>query len=1146
MSQDRLIEFAERVAYEATTKESNGDNGTFDKSRTLVTHLFKRNNLATEDVLLSKISDIPFIPAGTINSMMEKIFPAHASLEEELHPYIRFRDGVPENNEVLVWSSAYILPDWANPYKLSEADVSFNYPPCEEEQYQDGQEKPPMQFDEYVRVIARRLGVNEDPTAEQVVEHTRNVCSNIYTQLTDLDELRAFMKVDVMKKVYKFLQQKCMESDVARLALEDTCCIVVDLGYTFVKPCQVVIDLYEEDQIMPYLYKVPTELGEFKKLFIYLGATSNPTFDQYAMVLESIYQQTQGDKLHPNELRAAFKAVFELFTGLKRHPHAQINTRILYLPSVSGRMYSATELVFNNDPTYTDRIKFFEKPFLVELSECMIDREVNYEELIKLLPELLQPAMLTDLVQENLEERCYSTVLSFSVSEKLRHQLNSRAFCLGLQRIIKHEQRRSGQKVGQEQMDVIQYTLKRIRVFGVQKLETYLSYKKVKIPQSECECECFQDRSFNIDENEDQWNIYVDNTQTMNDELLVSVAEVVNKIAGGLLRNSVHYLQPIISCAPHAISKVLDRLKVRPDHSVDFRQPTLPVPGSFIPVEEHHLLKEDFELYHPGEYVGYELEDDDVGGPTFIYAIILERIPDRSSVSSQGGSKLTQKYKINVGDERKIQTAMVTDLYKFHRVEGFVSRNASVDPEHFSFGSSSPHTPRTPHTPYTPKYHDHLGDVFDQGPETTSPTSRHKPRSRYGRIDEEAAYTGADAGDGIGGGTPPNWSGFNLNGHATSSPKSKNGVKDEERFKSRFGQDKPPEVVIEDEDDDAFQTEFPSYKDRFFRPDGEKEEPKVEETETETGEEGAAAAEEAPPKPKGDPVIPEMVEGDSIEDVLERVSDTLEEAWQMPEKERKKIIKRLLLKWHPDKNIGNEQVATIVTQHIQGEIERLNEGRPRAKDFKDFVNQFNFDHRNPFSGSSTFQETFYNAYQYFFDQVNQRAKAHRENRERYKEYFSKEYSSTQSEFNFDVPPSFSSSNPQPAQAKRFLRQAQEDLRATDNDYEASEPAYEWVCFKAHQAAEKALKAAQFSVDATTSFNHDLASIAATLEDLELRRLGMKLQKIIGNANKLYNPDPIEFVIIPHEEYTKEAACDAIMCAADILERVKEFVEMKEL
>ena len=47
------------------------------------------------------------------------------------------------------------------------------------------------------------------------------------------------------------------------------------------------------------------------------------------------------------------------------------------------------ELVFNNDPSYTDRIVSFDRPFLIDLNECGISA-VNYEDLIKLLPERLQ------------------------------------------------------------------------------------------------------------------------------------------------------------------------------------------------------------------------------------------------------------------------------------------------------------------------------------------------------------------------------------------------------------------------------------------------------------------------------------------------------------------------------------------------------------------------------------------------------------------------------------------------------------------------------------------------------------------------------------------------------------------------------------
>ena len=34
---------------------------------------------------------------------------------------------VPESHEYLVWSSANLLPDWANPMKLQRTDVTIDY-----------------------------------------------------------------------------------------------------------------------------------------------------------------------------------------------------------------------------------------------------------------------------------------------------------------------------------------------------------------------------------------------------------------------------------------------------------------------------------------------------------------------------------------------------------------------------------------------------------------------------------------------------------------------------------------------------------------------------------------------------------------------------------------------------------------------------------------------------------------------------------------------------------------------------------------------------------------------------------------------------------------------------------------------------------
>ena len=62
-----------------------------------------------------------------------------------------------------------------------------------------------------------------------------------------------------------------------------------------------------------------------------------------------------------------------------------------------------------------------------------------------------------------------------------------------------------------------------------------------------------------------------------------------------------------------------------------------------------------------------------------------------------------------------------------------------------------------------------------------------------------------------------------------------------------------------------------------------------------------------------------------------------------------------------------------------------------------------------------------------------------------------------------------------------------------------------VHFVLSQAAEKALKAAQFCVDAVVGYSHDLVELAATIEDAELKKLALRLQILIGDHNKLYNP-----------------------------------------
>ena len=107
--------------------------------------------------MLEKIADIPFIPAVKVSVMLQNIYPQHG-YDGHQKTYIQFRHSVPEDKEHLCWSSTHLIPDWANPYKLTLNDVTIKYEPT----------NPLSNFKEYKHKICSQLGVLEEPTIDKV------------------------------------------------------------------------------------------------------------------------------------------------------------------------------------------------------------------------------------------------------------------------------------------------------------------------------------------------------------------------------------------------------------------------------------------------------------------------------------------------------------------------------------------------------------------------------------------------------------------------------------------------------------------------------------------------------------------------------------------------------------------------------------------------------------------------------------------------------------------------------------------------------------------------------------------------------------------------------------------------------------------
>ncbi|XP_071959406.1 sacsin-like [Antedon mediterranea] len=277
----------------------------------------------------------------------------------------------------------------------------------------------------------------------------------------------------------------------------------------------------------------------------------------------------------------------------------------------------------------------------------------------------------------------------------------------------------------------------------------------------------------------------------------------------------------------------------------------------------------------------------------------------------------------------------------------------------------------------------------------------------------------------------------------------------------------------------------------------------------------------APPHDNEDPkasLSPPVCE--NLDDAKNKLSDKLEEIWTLEDTERKKAIKRLYLKWHPDKNPGNEDFCTEVFKHLKNEIDRLEKGLPRRKVSAE---------RNYYQSNSGKWEEHFRTW-------NQRAGRDRRNRS---------YNSTGFGFSGETNYRNFAYTPSPGQAKLWQKQARYDFEAANNDINRRNPSYEWVAYKCMQAAEKSLKAAILSHTGKSFITHDLTRLAINVECIpgcppDLRNYVNELCTYGKDQNATRYPRRYSNQI-PHAIYDREDADKCILNAKTILDMMDTFI-----
>jgi len=152
--------------------------------------------------------------------------------------------------------------------------------------------------------------------------------------------------------------------------------------------------------------------------------------------------------------------------------------------------------------------------------------------------------------------------------------------------------------------------------------------------------------------------------------------------------------------------------------------------------------------------------------------------------------------------------------------------------------------------------------------------------------------------------------------------------------------------------------------------------------------------------------------------IFGEISEQLEDAWRLPEEQKRQVVKRLILRWHPVKNLGDEEFCSEAFEHIKTTISQL--------------------------GGS---------YDEYIDAWVTRAIEHGTRRVEYRERLHNLDGSLETS-SCHIPPRFCIRNPQPGEAKRWFRQAEADLAAGKNEIDSSRPSFEWACFKCHQVIKR--------------------------------------------------------------------------------------------
>ena len=582
----------------------------------------------------------------------------------------------------LAWSFLFALPWWFN--RILDKSLS-------------------SQMNE--EIVAKQISYLEictEPPLEIVVQQLKILGLEV-TKLLPAESAHSQKLGEIYDHFYDFFSKKLQSNSIPASILKQL--ENMPMMYANDKPHILIPAMvsFGSDEVEPYLYKYPLNLGKHKIFFKFLGCTEEFTLSQYSSVLERIWKKSEGKPLehkdNQNDIIAIQKALYGVLRRLKYNKKEEINDlQTLFVFTKSNSLQNIKETYYSdfNFAKYVRKQQYLERLSdvykhvieLVNMKHPWIQfAEFNLDSLFQNLPENLKPVPLSSVLQEkvlteSLDQITYDeskpgVQLALYLKQKFSSNdlIEPIARLLSLNSKTDDSYKKSYWQNEEELYAFVSEKLGSLNFICCCGLKSIICFNGIAQKDSVIPCEYLV-----LETNE----IYI-NDESDFDLVTNSFKKLITELSFQINVLFVNQLREF-----HSVIKQIIKAKIKGEWKnilADTDIPELdceiyhslhsPEPGTMVHQDLHFSICQNFNSFIKGEYVAFELGDpvetSCKGEPIFIYAIV------ENEITEDNGQKAYLKvYSIWISANELINVPAVT-LYKF--LKPIMSHNVTEIPE---------------------------------------------------------------------------------------------------------------------------------------------------------------------------------------------------------------------------------------------------------------------------------------------------------------------------------------------------------------------------------------------------------------------------------------------------------------------------------